>query len=231
MYYHHAFFHIPPKENMEELEEDLDNPCPAWIAHRATHLFFQLSGRKIYAKLCPSFLFPIQVIIQIIFFSGIGIPSLVKLRTMSSGRRKGEGKVCFFFNYHTSHLLPVINLGSREPKGGSEIVNGTRMRSLLRSALLAWIEAKGSEASLVIRARMSKRSLLHLHSQLRPCASRRLKSVLILEAQEEGAAQPEKGIQNILEMLHSFYVGLRRWVVFCLSFQQRDFNFFPEGSW
>jgi len=86
---------------MEELEEEPDNPCPAWIAHRATHLFFQLSGRKIYAKLCPSFLFPIQDIIQIIFFSGIGIPSLVKLRTMSSGRRKGKGKVCFFsLKYH-----------------------------------------------------------------------------------------------------------------------------------
>ena len=103
MYYHHAFFHIPPKENMEELEEDLDNPCPAWIAHRATHLFFQLSGRNIYAKVF--FLFFLKIIknkktskslIRYFSFLGIGIPSLVKLRTMSSGRRKGEGESLFF---------------------------------------------------------------------------------------------------------------------------------------
>ena len=242
MYYHHAFFHIPPKENMEELEEDLDNPCPAWIAHRATHLFFQLSGRNIYAKVF--FLFFLKIIknkktskslIRYFSFLGIGIPSLVKLRTMSSGRRKGEGKVCFFFNYHTSHLLPVINLGSREPKGGSEIVNGTRMKSLLRSALLTWIESKGSEASLVIRACMSKRSRLHLYSQLRPSASRRHKSVLILEAREEGATQPEKGIQNILEMMHSFYVGLHRYeCLYCMpKFFRSSISIFgaPEGSW
>ena len=141
----------------------------------------------------------------------------------------------FFLEIPQPHLLPVINLGGREPKGGSEIVNATRMRSLLRSALLAWIEAKGSEASLVIRARMSKRSLLHLHSQLRPCASRRLKSVLILEAQEEGAAQPEKGIQNILEMMHSFYVGLHRYeCLYCMpKFFRSSISIFgaPEGSW
>ena len=98
------FFHILPKESMEELEDQPDNPCPAWIAHRATHLFFQLSGRIIYVKLFffLSFLKMIKykqtsmTLIRSFSFSGIGIPSLVKLRTMSSGRRKGEGKVCFF---------------------------------------------------------------------------------------------------------------------------------------
>ena len=148
---------------------------------------------------------------------------------------KVRGKSVFFFNYHTNHLLPVINLGSREPKGGSEIVNLNRIKSLLRSALLAWIESKGSESSLVIRVRMSKRSRLHLHSQLSSSASRRHKSVLILEAREEGATQPEKGIQYILEMMHSFYVGLHRYVrLYCMpKFSEAQFQFFgaSEGCW